>query len=1096
MVINMNRLNKKGFTLIELLAVIVVTSLVLGLSAYGIINAYKKSKEKSLVLNETSIFEAARIYSTEASSNVWKSLNDKEYFCTTIQRLKNAGLLKKEAKSEEYSDATLITVQRDATTFNVENVSFLGEESTDIRNLCDIKFFTIHYEYNAGNETGNVPNDQIAEICTSENCIDTHISSFIPKRDGYRFVGWNTESDYSGTKYEAGQVLQYYTENTTIVLYAQWEEDSYVIKYNSNGSNVTGNMDDTSCLRNKNCKLLKNDFSRNGYVFNGWNTKSDGTGTKYDDEQIVNNITSNSEITLYAMWKAKYKAIIKYNVGENGQIKDSTTSASGVNYSWTTDATGIISRSKNGGNYTDSFFNIPYNDSADLKDYNNIEYMYITNTNSGYAVPAGNVWKCISGECNGTVYNQVDEYNSNDFCNALNNDCTVVLSVNWENKNLLSPIITPSDGIPQTKWHNADYSLSITSENTNNPSYEYKIDNGNYQGYSSPISVTEEGIATYTARTKIDSKYSSETVYTSKLDKTPPSAPIIDNPSDEEWVNYSFSLTLHSTDNLSGIKKYQYKYADTNWKTYANSDSENFVTTPFSADRNELVYVRACDYAENCSEESSTFIRIDTHKPTVEFVLKDGNNVVNASSNNYSLSSSTVPNWIKYTPTLVWNTSDAMSGINISLADNLEFNKANNATLVTSGMKPSTITGNSSGVFSTSIGSDGYRYFNFKACDMAGNCTYSKVYLRIDKVDPTVSFTMKNGNNVVNISSNDYSLSSSTVPNWIKYAPNLVWNASDAMSGVNISLADNLEYNKANNATLVTSGMKSLTVNGNSSGVFSASIGSDGYRYIKLKVCDKANNCIYSDVYFRLDTKSPTVSFQMLNGSTVVASTNYSSSPSNSLKWFTFKPTLRWIATDSLSGINTAGRYYFNNHSSETLNESFPTTGGYSLTGTLNSGNTYYFDNSVDYGGYRKYRAKICDNAENCTEDNEYFKYYANTPVGMYVNAKSGLNCRLSPSSSGISKTLFSCGTYLSNIVKSYTGNWYYSSSYGCYVDGSYLSSSKPNCSSGGGGGSNPNCTECISKADCDNVSGAIKACINGYCMYDYGGGTESFGCE
>ena len=80
------KLNRKGFTLIELLAVIAIVGLVLGLSSYGIISAYNKTKENSLILNEKSILEAARIFSSEADTNEWKSFNDNQYFCTTIQR--------------------------------------------------------------------------------------------------------------------------------------------------------------------------------------------------------------------------------------------------------------------------------------------------------------------------------------------------------------------------------------------------------------------------------------------------------------------------------------------------------------------------------------------------------------------------------------------------------------------------------------------------------------------------------------------------------------------------------------------------------------------------------------------------------------------------------------------------------------------------------------------------------------------------------------------------------------------------------------------------------------------------------------------------
>ena len=50
-------------------------------------------------------------------------------------------------------------------------------------------------------------------------------------------------------------------------------------------------------------ELNKNTFTRTGYVFNGWNTKSDGTGVSYNDSQFV---ILTSDLTLYAQWADPY----------------------------------------------------------------------------------------------------------------------------------------------------------------------------------------------------------------------------------------------------------------------------------------------------------------------------------------------------------------------------------------------------------------------------------------------------------------------------------------------------------------------------------------------------------------------------------------------------------------------------------------------------------------------------------------------------------------------------------------------------------------------------------------------------------------------
>lgn len=45
-----------------------------------------------------------------------------------------------------------------------------------------------------------------------------------------------------------------------------------------------------------------NGLAKMGYVFDGWNTRSDGLGVTY---QPGDSITLNSDITLYAKWKVE-----------------------------------------------------------------------------------------------------------------------------------------------------------------------------------------------------------------------------------------------------------------------------------------------------------------------------------------------------------------------------------------------------------------------------------------------------------------------------------------------------------------------------------------------------------------------------------------------------------------------------------------------------------------------------------------------------------------------------------------------------------------------------------------------------------------------
>ena len=50
--------------------------------------------------------------------------------------------------------------------------------------------------------------------------------------------------------------------------------------------------------------LTANTYTKVGYIFGGWNTKYDGSGTSYTDKQQVNKLTSvdNGKVKLYAQW--------------------------------------------------------------------------------------------------------------------------------------------------------------------------------------------------------------------------------------------------------------------------------------------------------------------------------------------------------------------------------------------------------------------------------------------------------------------------------------------------------------------------------------------------------------------------------------------------------------------------------------------------------------------------------------------------------------------------------------------------------------------------------------------------------------------------
>ena len=164
------------------------------------------------------------------------------------------------------------------------------------------------------------------------------------KRTGYTFNGWNTKKDGSGTKYADKAAYTVPTANAT--LYAQWTANKYTVTFNGNGATGGSTAKQTVTYGAK-PKLTANGFKRTGYTFAGWNTKKDGTGTKYADKVAYTVPAANS--TLYAQWAAnKYK--VTWKDGDGKVLKTDTLA-----YGATPKYTGATPTKKATAQYTYKF---------------------------------------------------------------------------------------------------------------------------------------------------------------------------------------------------------------------------------------------------------------------------------------------------------------------------------------------------------------------------------------------------------------------------------------------------------------------------------------------------------------------------------------------------------------------------------------------------------------------------------------------------------------------------------------------------------------------------------------------------------------------
>ena len=191
-----------------------------------------------------------------------------------------------------------------------------------------------------------------------------------PTRNGYVFIGWFDENykdkplnyyadTYSDLKnafgYDADALYNHYitygkgegrrisqyvkgdsfTGNANKTIYAGWYAQGYTISYNSNGG--TGSMASDVVKTGGTATIKANEFTKKGYTFAGWTTKSDGTDDGYNwtgwsgtwnyvDGQYG---IANKTLKLYARWTPKSYTISYNSNGGTGTMTSDTVSTGG-----------------------------------------------------------------------------------------------------------------------------------------------------------------------------------------------------------------------------------------------------------------------------------------------------------------------------------------------------------------------------------------------------------------------------------------------------------------------------------------------------------------------------------------------------------------------------------------------------------------------------------------------------------------------------------------------------------------------------------------------------------------------------------------------
>jgi uncharacterized repeat protein (TIGR02543 family) len=83
-----------------------------------------------------------------------------------------------------------------------------------------------------------------------------------------------------------------------VLIFSGCKKEEFVVTFNPNGGK--GALITQKFTEKVSQSLMANSFVNRGHVFTGWNTKPDGTGVAYQDQEMIK---ASGHLVLYAQWK-------------------------------------------------------------------------------------------------------------------------------------------------------------------------------------------------------------------------------------------------------------------------------------------------------------------------------------------------------------------------------------------------------------------------------------------------------------------------------------------------------------------------------------------------------------------------------------------------------------------------------------------------------------------------------------------------------------------------------------------------------------------------------------------------------------------------
>ncbi|MDO4807996.1 MAG: InlB B-repeat-containing protein, partial [Coriobacteriales bacterium] len=142
---------------------------------------------------------------------------------------------------------------------------------------------------------------------------------------GHTFAGWTVVSPNGLTIKNNSFTMP----DSAVKVCASFRANKYAVTFNANGGK--GSMAKQSFSYGTKQELAANAFTKAGFLFAGWNSKADGSGTTYKNKQEVVNLASKdgAVVTLYAQWNKDATTVPSTKVSARMQSKGWLKAAKG-----------------------------------------------------------------------------------------------------------------------------------------------------------------------------------------------------------------------------------------------------------------------------------------------------------------------------------------------------------------------------------------------------------------------------------------------------------------------------------------------------------------------------------------------------------------------------------------------------------------------------------------------------------------------------------------------------------------------------------------------------------------------------------------------